>query len=140
MPRLTPKQVRFVDEYLVDLNATQAACRSGFSPKSAGKIGSQLLGKTGIQNAISAAKFELASRVQIRQEEVIVELAAIAFAKIGDYIDCSENRWRLRPLSSLTPEQGRALRHARQRENGFELRLHDKVRALDLLGQHLGLW
>ena len=53
---LTPKQQRFVDEYLIDLNATQAAIRAGYSPKSADKIGPKLVGKSSISEAIAAAR------------------------------------------------------------------------------------
>lgn len=139
MRDLTPKQQRFVDEYLIDLNATQAARRAGYSPESAGKIGSQLLAKTRIQNAIREAKAALATRVNIRQEDVIATLAAIAFADIHDYVDCSQEPWRLRPLNSLTSAQRQALAYAQQRPSGFTVRLRDKVRALDLLAQHLGM-
>jgi len=139
MRALTPKQQRFVEEYLVDLNATQAARRAGFSPQSAGKIAHQLLGKTGIQRAIAVAKASLAARVGIRQEEVIAALAAIAFADIRDYIDCSREPWRLRPIENLTFTQRQALAFIRQRKNGFTVRLRDKVRALTLLAKHLGM-
>jgi phage terminase small subunit len=140
MHSLTPKQRRFVEEYLVDLNATRAAQRAGYSPQSAGKIASQLLGKTRIQEAIATAQADLSLRVNIRQEQVVQTLAAIAFADISDYVDCSQEPWRLRPLSSLTRAQRQALAHARQRSNGFELRLHSKVRALILLAKHLGMF
>lgn len=139
MRPLTLKQQRFVEEYLVDLNATQAARRAGFSAQNAGKIGSELLGKTGIQNAIREAKAALAARVNVRQEDVIATLAAIAFADIHDYVDCSQEPWRLRPLNSLTSAQRQALAYAQQRPSGFTVRLRDKVRALDLLAQHLGM-
>lgn len=140
MGALTPKQQRFVDEYLIDLNATQAARRAGFSTQNAGKIGSQLLGKPGIQAAITTAKANLAARVGVRQEEVIATLVAIAFADIGDYIDCSKEPWRLRPLGSLTPAQRQALAYVKQRGDSITVRLRDKVRALNLLAQHLGMY
>jgi phage terminase small subunit len=140
MRTLTPKQKRFVAEYVVDLNATQAARRAGFSSHSAGKIASQLLGKTGIQEAIAATQADLALRVNLRQEQVVRALAAIAFADAGDYIDSSREPWRLRPLAELTGPQRQALAHARQHSHGFELRLHSKTHALLLLAKHLGLF
>lgn len=59
---LTPKQQLFVEEYLIDLNATQAAIRAGYSPNNADKIGSELLGKTRVSEAIKIAMAERSRR------------------------------------------------------------------------------
>ena len=69
--KLTPKQQRFVEEYLVDLNATQAAIRAGYSERNADKIGSELLGKTRVAEAIREAKQERSERVQMTQDSVL---------------------------------------------------------------------
>lgn len=135
---LTEKQQRFVDEYLIDLNATQAAIRAGYSARSADKIGPELLGKTGVKELIRARQALLRERVQIRQVEVLAALAAIAFADIGNYVE--DDGRTLRPLQSLTRSQRLAIAHSRQLKDGFELRLHSKTRALVLLGRHLGLF
>lgn len=140
MRALTPRQARFVDEYLIDLNATQAAIRAGYSQHTAGKIGGQLLGKTGVQRAIHARQAVLQERVGIRQERVLAALAAIAFADIGNYVESDEAGERLRPLSTLTHAQRLALADVKQYSNGFRLRLHSKLHALDLLARHLGLY
>lgn len=140
MRELTPKQQRFVDEYLIDLNATQAAIRAGYSRRTAGKIGPQLLGKTGIREELRARQDALQERAGVRQEQVIAELAAIAFANIGDYIESDEAGERLRPLSELTHAQRRAVADARQFKNGFRLRLHSKMQALEMLARHLGIF
>lgn len=137
---LTPKQSRFVDEYLVDLNATQSAIRAGYSAHTAGKIGPQLLGKTSISKELRMRQNELKERVGIRQEKVISTLAAIAFANIADYVTSDELGDRLRPLSQLTLAQRHAIADAAQLDNGFRLRLHCKLRALDMLARHLGLY
>ncbi len=68
---LTPKQARFVEEYLVDLNATQAAIRAGYSARNADKIGPELLGKTRVAEAIQKAKEARSERTEITQDEVI---------------------------------------------------------------------
>lgn len=68
---LTDKQKRFVDEYLIDLNATQAAIRSGYSEKTADRIGPELLGKTCVQDAISKAKAERSERTQVTKDYVV---------------------------------------------------------------------
>lgn len=76
---LTEKQKRFCDEYLIDLNATQAAIRAGYSVKNADKIGSELLGKTRVSETISRKIAERSKRTGINQDRVIQELARIAF-------------------------------------------------------------
>ena len=77
---LTSKQQRFVEEYLIDLNATQACIRAGYSSRNADKIGSELLGKTGVSAAVERAKARRAARTEITQDRVLQELAAIGFA------------------------------------------------------------
>ena len=71
MAKLTPKQQRFVDEYLIDLNATQAAIRAGYSPKTARQIGEQNLSKLDIKNAIESAQQERQKRTLVTQDDVI---------------------------------------------------------------------
>ena len=68
---LTAKQARFVEEYLIDLNATQAAIRAGYSARNADKIGPELLGKTRVAAAIQDAKETRSERTGITQDEVI---------------------------------------------------------------------
>ena len=67
----TPKQARFVEEYLVDLNATQAAIRAGYSAKNADKIGPELLGKTRVAEAIQEAQAKRSERVSVSQDDVV---------------------------------------------------------------------
>lgn len=78
MSKLTPKQARFVDEYLIDLNATQAAIRAGYSEKTADKIGSQLLGKTRVLEAIQKGQAKLSEACLVNQKMVIDGLLAEA--------------------------------------------------------------
>ncbi|MFD1407534.1 terminase small subunit [Kroppenstedtia eburnea] len=86
MAKLTSKQQRFVEEYLVDLNATQAAIRAGYSQRNAGKIGHELLGKEKIAEAIDRAKAERSERTEVSQDMVVKQLAKIAFADIKDVV------------------------------------------------------
>ena len=76
---LTPKQAVFVQEYLIDLNATQAAIRAGYSARTAKVIGQENLTKPDIAAAIEAAKEKRAERNEITQDRVLQELARIAF-------------------------------------------------------------
>lgn len=82
--RLTDKQQRFVAEYLIDLNATQAAIRAGYSAKNADKIGSQLLGKTRVSEAIQAEKMARSERTEITQDYVLKKLKEIADMSASD--------------------------------------------------------
>lgn len=68
---LTDKQQRFVDEYLVDLNATQAAIRAGYSEKSASRIAAELLNKTQVRDAIKQAISDRNDRTQVNQDYVL---------------------------------------------------------------------
>ena len=89
---LTEKQQRFVDEYLIDLNATQAAIRAGYSVKTADKQGWQLLEKTRIAEAISEKMAERSRRTGVNQDRVVMELAKIAFVNAADVIDSEIGR------------------------------------------------
>ena len=71
MAKLTPKQQRFVDEYLIDLNATQSAIRAGYSPKTANEQGAQNLAKLSIAEAIKEAQKERQNRTLVTQDDVI---------------------------------------------------------------------
>jgi phage terminase small subunit len=106
---LTAKQQRFVEEYLVDLNATQAAIRAEYSEKTARQQGQHLLTNIDIQEAIQRGKKELSEKTKITQERVINELAKVAFA------DAADN-----PTA--------------------DLRYTNKLRALEMLAKHLGLF
>ena len=90
MAKLTAKQQRFCDEYLIDLNATQAAIRAGYSAKNADKIGPELLGKTRVAEYIAERKQDRVARTEITQDRVLRELAIIAFSNAADYANVIE--------------------------------------------------
>lgn len=81
---LTAKQQAFVAEYLIDLNATQAALRAGYSEKTAGSIGNENLKKPEIQEAISDARKKRAERTEVDQDYVIRKLKEIADKEASD--------------------------------------------------------
>ena len=81
---MTPKQQRFVDEYLVDLNATQAAIRAGYSERTAEEQGYQLLRKTSVAEAIAERQAERAERTETTQDQVIADLKRLARAAEKD--------------------------------------------------------
>ena len=87
MAKLTDKQRRFVEEYLIDLNATQAAIRAGYSVKTAKEIAAQNLTKLNISNEISKAMAERSRRTGVTADRVIEELAKIGFVNISNVVD-----------------------------------------------------
>ena len=140
--KLTPKQRRFIDEYLIDLNATQAAIRAGYSEKTAYSIGLQTLKKLEIQAEIQKRRNRLQSKLEITQERVLQELAAIAFANGADYAKVVNSGLlptvEMIPTEELPPEKLPAIAGIKANQYGVEVKLHDKVKALELLGKYLG--
>ena len=141
MAKLTEKQKRFVQEYLVDLNATAAAKRAGYSEKSASRIAVELLNKTQVSAEIQKQQAKRQKRVEITQEKVLEELAAIAFANGADFATVNQNGIvRITPTSELPDEKRKAIASIKEGANGTEIKTYDKVRALELLGKHLGVF
>lgn len=141
MAKLTDKQKRFVDEYLVDLNATAAAKRAGYSEKSASRIAIELLNKTHVSAEIQKRQAKLRGKLEITQERVLEELAAIAFANGTDFATITHNGLvRLTPTAEVPEEKKKAVASIKEGQYGTEIKLHDKVRALELLGKHLGVF
>ena len=150
---LTAKQKRFVEEYLIDLNATQAAIRAGYSEKTANRIGTENLSKLVIQNEIQKRMKDREVRTEITQDKVIQELAAIAFSNGADYSKIvSKTGINLKGeeveysdvevvnTDELTPEQKKAISCIKQNKYGIAVETCDKVKALELLGKHLGMF
>ena len=141
---MTKKQKRFVEEYLIDLNATQAAIRAGYSPETAKQIGSENLSKLDISNAIAKAMAERSKRTGINADRVVIELAKIALVNPGKVIDTKNATIR----EDATEEDLAAVQSVKVKESYSdtgrmterEVRMSDKVRALELLGRHLGMW
>ena len=137
---MTKKQKRFVEEYLIDLNATQAAIRAGYSPHTAKDIGCENLAKPNIAAAISQAMAERSRRTGINQDRVLQELARIGFAKITDVVD--PETAKIRPDAS--DDDLACIQSIKIKPNEFgterEVRLYDKKSALVDLGRHLGLF
>lgn len=137
---MTEKQKRFVEEYLIDLNAKQAAIRAGYSVKNADKIGSELLGKTGVRQAVSEAIAERSRRTGVNQDRVVRELARIAFSNFSDIVDPDTARIR----EDATEDDLACIQSIKIKPNEFgterEVRLFDKRAALVDLGKHLGMW
>lgn len=125
MPKLTDKQKEFVRQYLVDLNATQAAVRAGYSVKTAYRQGADLLQKTSIREAIEKAQAKRARRVEVTQDYVLSNLVEVV-----------ERTMQRAPVTDrkgeqVTDEEGRAV---------WTFDAKGANRALELLGKHLGIF
>ena len=105
MSKLTPKQARFVEEYLIDLNATQAARRAGYSARTANEQGCRLLANVSVADAIAAAQNRRAQRTEVSADRVVAELAKIGFANMGDYLRANEGGDPYLDFSALTRDQ-----------------------------------
>jgi len=151
--KLTDKAIRFIDEYLVDLNATQAAIRAGYSKKTAHSIGCENLIKPGIQNEISRRQKELQGKTGITTERVLAEYAKIAFSSLTDIVDYATGTIRMQDFKALTDQQKHCIKKFKfvtinqLNTDGkstpvekVEIELHDKLKALDSLARHLGMF
>ena len=138
---LNEKQKRFVSEYIIDLNAKQAAIRAGYSPKKAEVQASRLLSLVKVQTEIAKAMEDREKRTGITQDRVLAELSAIAFAKATDYVEVDEDGFvKIKPTAGLTDEQKSAIAGIKKGANGIEIKLVDKTKALEMLSRHLGLF
>jgi phage terminase small subunit len=161
--KLTEKQKMFVVEYLVDLNATQAAIRAGYSEKTAYRTGADNLKKPQIQAAIREQLEAREARTLITADRVLKEYAKLAFSDITDYLEVITERvvvdwdvnpetgekvpiWEIKQLIVLRDTKDiprdklaaiQCIKHGRY---GLEFTLHDKKGALDSIGKHLGMF
>lgn len=141
--KLNPKQQRFVEEYLIDLNATQAAIRAGYSPKTATAIASENLSKPSISAAIACAMAERSKRTGITQDRILEELAKVAFIKLTDIVDDTGK------IKADATDEDRAciesIKYKRtDTDTGYseerEVKASPKLKALELIGRHLGMF
>mgnify|MGYP000314355170 CR=1 FL=1 len=144
MAKLAPKQQRFVEEYLIDLNATQAAIRAGYSPKTANEQGARLLVNVSIQKAIAKAMAERSKRTGVNQDRVIQELARIAFVNPQNVINPEDASVRMEAkeddLACIQSIKVKTMDGAKGKSIEREIKLNDKMKALELLGKHLGMF
>ncbi len=138
MAKLTPKQKRFVAEYLVDLNATQAAGRAGYKDPN---IGRQLITKNNVAEAIRKAMADREERTGVTQDWVVQELYKIAHADRGGIAKVVGGvRVVLTDTDELDDEQRAALVGVEETKFGIKVTTCDKLKALELLGRHLGMF
>lgn len=139
--RLTDRQKAFCDEYLIDLNATQAALRAGYSPKGAQRMAVRNMQNPLVQEYLNERREARSKRTQITQDFVLGELMKIATANGTDFASVGKgNRVRLTPTEELPPEKRAAVASVKKGRDGMEIKTYDKLRALELLGKHLGMF
>ena len=144
--KFTEKQSQFVKEYLIDLNATQAAIRAGYSPKTAVPQASRLLSNVNIQGLINKEVQKRAKRTHIEQDRVLLEIARLAFNDPRKAFD--ENN-ALLPIQNWPDEVAAAISAIKVNEiiiDGVaigttkEIKFWDKSRNLELAGRHLKMF
>lgn len=160
--KLTPKQEQFVAEYLIDLNATQAAIRAGYSAKTANEQGARLLANASVKEAVAKANQKRAEKTGITAERVLKEIERMAFYdpvdlieiirdalpdEIADGVELSDDGKVITGLRSardikFLPEDVRRaiVGWGYDRNQNFTLKLADKSKALDQLARHLSLY
>ena len=142
MAGLNERQRRFVEEYLIDLNATQAAIRAGYSTKTAYSQGQRLLKNVEVQNMVKRRTDAQIKRTDITADFVLIELMKIASANATDFFTVGKrNRVSLIPTDDIPKDKLAALSGIKRGKNGeLEAKAYDKLRALEMLGKHLGIF
>jgi phage terminase small subunit len=148
---LSNKQKAFVREYLIDLNATQAAIRAGYSQKTAKAIGHENLTKPDIQAAIQEAQKEAQKRAEVTLDDILNEYKRIAFSGMSKFLRVSPDGDPIVDLSACTPQDLDLLAEATVEDftegrgedardvRRIKIKPLDKMKALEVLGKHLGL-
>lgn len=149
---LNPKQLAFVNAYIVLKNATQAAIKAGYSKKTAHSAGPRMLENVAVAGAIVVKGRRIAEKYEITSERVLAEYARIAYANMLDFIEINEDGTASIDFSKVTREQaaamGEVVTETHTEGTGddktnvvrVKFKLHDKIRALEALAKHLKLF
>ena len=141
---MTDKQKMFCKEYLIDLCATQAAIRAGYSPKTANEQSSRLLTNVSVRACIDAELAERSKRVGINADRVMRELARIAFVKPDDVVDLDnatvKDNAQDDDLAAIASVKVKTVSYDDTDSVEREIKFADKIKALELLGRHLGVF
>lgn len=148
MAKLNKKQKLFGDEYLIDLNGTQAAIRAGYSARTASSIATDLLKRPELQAYIQLRMSQREYRTEITQDRVLQELARIGFSDLSHYLrvttkqvqDFTVQEVEIFNTDDIAPDDMKAVAEIKQTKEGIALKLHDKVAALEKIGRHLGMF
>lgn len=144
--KLTDRQRRFVDEYLIDLNATKAAVRAGYSVRTANKIGTELLGKTSISKLISERQSDRSKRTEVTQDMVLAEFAKIAFGDVRNLFNVDGSLIPITdlPKNSAAMIAGMEIRTIEGEDGALvsvkKIKLANRLDALNSVARHLGMF
>ena len=144
---LTQRKALFVAEYRKDLNATKAAIRAGYSPKTANQAGARLLVDVKIRKVLARHTQESLDDAGVSADRVLKEIARLAFSDVRSLFDAQGN---LKPLHTLTDHEAAAIASCeviiKNAEAGdghmdrvYKLKVWDKPKNLEMLAKHLGL-
>lgn len=148
MSELEPRQKRFCQEYIIDLNATRAAIRAGYAPNSAQQQSSDLMSKPLVELEIQRLMDKRAAKLEIKAEDVLREVMRLAMVDIAGLFD---DNGKLRPINEIPEDTRRAIAAVEVEELlhaggsvqvgwSKKIKLWDKVKSLELLGKHLKLF
>ena len=144
MGDLGARQMRFIEEYMVDLNATQAAIRAGYSPKTASEQSCRLLANVKIAAGIARLRAEQSKRTGITADRVLQELAKLAFVNPTDVVNLDEAAVKRGSHADDTAAiQSIKVKRIPTEDGDIverEVKLCDKTKALDMVARHLGLY
>lgn len=141
--KLTPKQKLFADEYLIDLNATRAykvAYKSIKKDETANVNSSRLLRNAKVSKYIKERMDERSKRTEITQDNVLKELATIAFAKVTDFVTIENGVVIVKDTKDIPNNLLPAIASIKEGKNGIEISFYSKDKSLELLGRHLGMF
>lgn len=141
---MTEKQKRFADEYLIGLNATRAykaAYPAVKKDETAAAAAARLLRNVKVDEYIKEQMKKRAERTEVTQDKVVTELAKIGFAQITDYVEINTRGYvSIKPTSDIPEDKIGAIAGIKQNLYGIDVKMNDKVKALELLGRHLGMF
>lgn len=133
------RQERFIEEYLIDFNASRAAIAAGYSSKNAKSQGWRLLADPEIQAELTKRKDSLTESLKITQEKIVHELAMLGFSNIFDYIYVDDNQ-EVQLKSEIQPDKQKAVTSIKVGKGNIDIKLGDKLHALELLAKYVRLF
>ncbi len=137
--KFTPRQEKFIEEYIMLDNATQAAKNAGYSEKTAYSQGQRLLKKVEIADEIARRRAEL-RKTSITPERIVREYLQLLNANMKDYAAWGPGGVQVRPSDTLTEEQTAAISEIAETQSGVKVKLHDKKGILDSLARIAGMF
>jgi phage terminase small subunit len=141
---LTPKQQIFIEHYLRTLNATQSAIAAGYSKKTARQIGQENLTKPVIKEEIDKALERRKKKIQVKADDILQELVKIGFADVKGTATWTASGIKLKDSDDVEDSVSAAIQEVQEsvgpHGTAVKIKMHDKIRALKLLGDHIGMW